>query len=545
MGSRSAFGRVNFAALCSLAVALIALASLGLAAANQSQGSRPAAAADALVAIARWTNEYRRLGPNLNPDQDASLLPALATLRVRFQAVFEAENDALVSLCDLASAAGPGSEAAIAKGCYVALDRESSVRDAARRVLRIALDAPSGEGRGYWLATHVLAGDKDQPLPRRIAVAESLIGRHWESTLLPLFTACSAPERGLREMSVSALCGWKSDAVDQYLARLTLRALREPEFLSTVALIGHFAARALPIDSPAVIELAGALAKSSVSLDWREAVRRIPLTRVLPNELAIPQLIEALSLWHQRGEAGASSRRVEGVIATELELRSHKHFGVFAERWAKWWQAERANSAAPGSSAGAGVDPEGETRAAFFGLHPFTDRVVFVIDRSGSMADAFSTAKSPKYTEALRELSMYLQQLGPRTHFNLILFSDEPKVWSPSLKPARPALIDAALQWARNLPPQGGTMLRPAITRALALDPTTGQPDLEKLEADTVIVLCDGATAEGAAWVAPLFRAVREATCVRFDCVQIGNGGNGTLEALAAESGGQFVRVDY
>ncbi len=58
-----------------------------------------------------------------------------------------------------------------------------------------------------------------------------------------------------------------------------------------------------------------------------------------------------------------------------------------------------------------------------------------------------------------------------------------------------------------------------------------------------MIVLCDGETAEGRSWVWPWWREVAEETCVRFHCVQLGGGGNGTLEALAEVSGGEFVRV--
>ena len=535
------FGGVTRWALHAFGCVALALAADARGLAPLAQVPRPANRPEPLQTITRWANDYRRLGANLEPAADENLASAFTTLRLRFMAIEESENDALLALCDLAVIAKPASDLWIAQGRYIPDARESTVRDGARGVLRVALDAPSGEGRGNWLATNVLALEREQPISRRIAVAEALIGRHWDSTLLALFSASAASERGLREVSVTALSGWRSDAVDRYLARVLLHALREPDFLSTKALLEHFAARKLPVDSPAAIDLASALAQASISTSWREAVRRIPLTRTLPNELAVPHLIEALALWHERGARGESSRRVEAVIVRELELRSDRHLGMVAERWATWWKAERAKSLGSGAQA---QKSEPQTQAAFFGLHPWTDRVVFVIDRSGSMAERIGTSSGSRYSEALRQLALYLQQLGPRTHFNLILFSDEAHSWSGALKTATPTQIDAALQWARGNPPRGGTMLRPAITRALELDPKTSQPDLERLEADSVIVLCDGGTAEGPAWVAPLLREVADSACVRFDCVQIGTGGDGTLEALAAESGGQFVRVD-
>src|SRR5689334_15462642 len=216
MSCRSALGHV--AARSAIVVAcLLAL----VASASSARAQRPSQGADPLQTIARWTGEYRRLGAALDPGSDAGLMPALAALKRRFQSVDAAENTALVTVCDVASVAAAGNEAAIAAGRYVPGDREAQIRDAARSVLRSALDHPAGEGRGHWLATNVLVLGADQPLPRRIAVAEALAGRHWDSTLLALFTVSEAPERGLREAAVRALSGWRSDAVDRYLAKLT------------------------------------------------------------------------------------------------------------------------------------------------------------------------------------------------------------------------------------------------------------------------------------------------------------------------------------
>ena len=87
-----------------------------------------------------------------------------------------------------------------------------------------------------------------------------------------------------------------------------------------------------------------------------------------------------------------------------------------------------------------------------------------------------------------------------------------------------------------------GTYLRPGVETCLRVG-LDGKIDLKALEEDTVIVLCDGETAEGRGWVWSWWREVAEESCVRFHCVQLGGGGNGALEALAEVSGGEFVRV--
>lgn len=89
---------------------------------------------------------------------------------------------------------------------------------------------------------------------------------------------------------------------------------------------------------------------------------------------------------------------------------------------------------------------------------------------------------------------------------------------------------------------RGGTVLSPAIHEALRLGPK-GQVNLEELEIDTVIVLCDGETQDGPTWVTPLLEAIGEETAVRFHGVQIGGFGDGTLQQLADLTGGRFLRV--
>jgi hypothetical protein len=58
-----------------------------------------------------------------------------------------------------------------------------------------------------------------------------------------------------------------------------------------------------------------------------------------------------------------------------------------------------------------------------------------------------------------------------------------------------------------------------------------------------LIVLCDGVTAEGLGWFRAASSRRTSARSSSFHCVQIGRQGNGTLEALARGSGGQFVQV--
>jgi hypothetical protein len=58
-----------------------------------------------------------------------------------------------------------------------------------------------------------------------------------------------------------------------------------------------------------------------------------------------------------------------------------------------------------------------------------------------------------------------------------------------------------------------------------------------------MIILCDGDTVSESGWVAPTLERIRDRARVVFQCVQLGDQGDGTLELLASMSGGNFIHV--
>jgi hypothetical protein len=124
-----------------------------------------------------------------------------------------------------------------------------------------------------------------------------------------------------------------------------------------------------------------------------------------------------------------------------------------------------------------------------------------------------------------------------------VLFHDYAEEWKPMLAAATPENRRDAASWLASHHPSGGTRLQSGVLRAMKIAPD-GNPDLALLEADTIIVLCDGETAEGSDWVEPFLHRANLRARVVFHCVQVGAEGDGTLQKLAAGSGGDFVRVD-
>ncbi len=415
---------------------------------------------------------------------------------------------------------------------------EERVGALGRRALRSRLDAGSAQERIRWLEREVLISPS-QPLRRRQA-ALLLVGElKTTQGKLAVLSVAGRADDPLRRDALEQLAHWPDDLVDEFLVgRLAKPWDRAHEPHPVTLLLERIRSSSRPLGARATDQLAGRIAVMLIDPGWREASRAIALARGMTAERSVPLLIEALGVWSNRTSLGRGSKRIEHDILSELQRMSGRTIGPHPERWFRWWTAVQEGrielvDEEPGRA------PRSE--ASFFGLRPITDRVTFVIDRSGSMDSPWGTTGRTRYAEAVDQLVRFLQAAGEETKFNVVLFSSEPLLSSRELQSATPARIGAARRSLLARAVDGGTQLRPAIELALAVG-RDGRPDLDALEADTVIVLCDGATAEGPSWVEPFLERVNAEARVVFHCVLLGTAGDGTLETLAERTGGDLVR---
>ena len=490
--------------------------------------------ADPVERLERWVREFERARSDPTPQEEAELGMLCADAGLLHAATPERGVEVAEALLSVATAR-PAPASFSEPGPVVAGSSAARVQAEGRRALARLLAADPAVAR--WLSSAVLTRSS-APLPRRLAGVQTLEGLYLPPTRLALFACGIEPEPSLRAASVDALCGWADEGVHRFLVAQLRRNEAEPGWVAPSKIRRHFARMQLAPDGAAARELRAHVADALRSADWRRAYRGLQLAPGLTDEMVVPELIEALRTWIERRAAGTGRLRIEADITRELRRRSGRNIGPFPQRWDTWWRARQAT----GGSAPAEAEAEQLTAAGFFGLRPMTDRVVFVLDRSGSMQNAFQGGERTRYEEAIEQLMKLLESLGPQTHFRVILFSGELRIWSDDLRPATSSNLGLVRSWMEHNAPDGATHLQPAVAQAMRLD-GRGQLDLAELEADTVIVLCDGATAEGPGWVVPLMQGPNEAACLVFHSVQIGQGGDGTLEALASESGGDFVRV--
>jgi hypothetical protein len=270
-------------------------------------------------------------------------------------------------------------------------------------------------------------------------------------------------------------------------------------------------------------------------------------------------------------------RKASGLLAAEIERTLHrftgqKFFGAgAAAMWAGWWrtegetwlktvQAERYRMPEQPSPGG----------AEFYGIGTRSNRIVFVLDRSGSMkhpvpesgpvSGATPDTRVPGATKlevAKNQLARTIRKLDPGVKFAVVFYSHEVEEWQkpPGMAPATPANKKKAIDWFMRQQPAGSTMIFDALNAALRYAKVGGgKSPTDPWGADTIFLLSDGApTVSGGNTVLqgpPLKKAVRDFLDANraFGCVvhTIGIGfehNYSLMRELAQKTGGTYRAV--
>lgn len=414
------------------------------------------------------------------------------------------------------------------------------MRDA-REALAQALEDGFDGDFGLFLTRDVLARAQSHPIERRRAAAWLYTRRKVPGSELALLTAARDHDRPLRAIALEALVGCPGEAVHRFFvdAYGSASDVSDPARMLAER---HFGRVRFEAGSPASVALTALVRRDLVDASWRKASQAIAMSAAFDDSESVPWLIEALGTWKSRAERGLQGLRVAHEIELQLERRSGRRLGIHPENWLAWWDALRSGKIKKASTAA--YYPEA-TRPSFFGLEIQSDRVLFVVDRSGSMSTMFDEerTRATRWQEATAQLCGFVEGLGAQAKFGVVVFHDYAEAWRSKLVPADAGHVSGARQWLTSQRPEGATRLRSGIEQALDCG-QDGEPDLSKVEADTVVVLCDGATNEGAAWIEPFLERVNPRLRITFHSVLIGTAGDGALEALAKGSGGQFLRID-
>jgi hypothetical protein len=189
------------------------------------------------------------------------------------------------------------------------------------------------------------------------------------------------------------------------------------------------------------------------------------------------------------GEADGQLKYEAARSLTELTGQT---FGGRGDKWRTWWRTARDDfrSIAKNERISGSLKndlPWDGPVPRFYRLPIYARRVLFMIDRSGSMMLVDDSGES-RIDRARRELEAALEALPPDAEFDIVAFHDSVTSFSPRLVRATIESKQAAILFARNLVATKDTNCYDALSLALEADPN--------LEA--IYFLSDGAPTTGA-----------------------------------------------
>ncbi|MEW6742434.1 MAG: HEAT repeat domain-containing protein [Planctomycetota bacterium] len=502
---------------------------------------------------------------------------------------------------------------------FLAIYRKSqgdpALRVAAIRDLFIELDyarKPRPEGFGYsphQMAEAELAAAKalddalgDPNFHVRAAVVDVLrrvqspeVGRHLLETVL----ANKRERSGERKATAAAALGRMGyrGAVPVLMA-----ALGDPDFTlvhAAIDALGELRAR------EAVPPLLERLASAAPPL---QTAIIDGLALIDDRETAVPRILEHIETgpWQVRSAAiqalgvlrhpDSVEPLVELYVKEEGRLREEIYqalqkltgydYGPYPDRWLEWWQRSRDGFQFPSDAEmtrrkSESVDSarryaEMPKASTFAGVPTASQRIVFVIDTSGSMEDLISNRetfllkdrsyKSLEKMEVVKEeLTRTVEQLAANVSFNIIAFATKVEKWKRQLVPATLLNKQQAADFVKRLEPiEGASMTFKGAARRLpggaglgktntydALMTALGGEQGEDYDQsasvpiDTIFFLSDGQPTTGK-YVDPVdiraeVRRVNKLRKIVIHTIAIGIFEKSFMKMLAHENGGRFV----
>ncbi len=340
------------------------------------------------------------------------------------------------------------------------------------------------------------------------------------------------------------------DPIDQRLAIDTIGAIegRAAKWLTELQGLATHAER--EVRNAALEQLAAAtdpkylpmLVAALEHADWTTRLLAINAMPAQRDATTVPKMIDRLE---------KESGRLRKLVAEALWKLTGQLFEENLTSWRAWWKREGAafQVIAPEDLAKAANTREQRRLAErtstgsskFFGIRIESNRVIFVLDTSGSMLESlygksYGKRGASRIDIAKQELSQSIKNLDEGALFNVIVFSTGVDRWlksgiGESTEPTR----QAALTWVERLGAAGATNVFDALKMAFA-----------DKDVDTIMLLSDGEPTTGE--ITDPHRIREEVAFwnkhrrVKIHTVAIG-GNLEVLEWLSLDSGGDHVRM--
>jgi hypothetical protein len=179
------------------------------------------------------------------------------------------------------------------------------------------------------------------------------------------------------------------------------------------------------------------------------------LTKI-PDRQALGALIEMLP--QLGGEAGTDA--IEHLTQVTEQI-----FAADSDAWGRWWDDNRDSFEYPTRSVQTPYRQASLEGAAgyYYGLPLFAQRLVFVLDTSGSM-------HGPRIEAAKRELTRAIGGLPEHAHFGIVVFNGTVSVWQRQLVAATEAAKKTAMHYVSVQGTHSNTASYDALEAAMEFD---------------------------------------------------------------------------
>jgi hypothetical protein len=423
-------------------------------------------------------------------------------------------------------------------------------------------------------AKGIRANSENQDQLDAVAVLRTLAGHPSIEAKLELMRACGSMPNELRVHAVNALA--RDAELDLIPTLIGLLRDREPNIrIAAANAIGTAM-------QPHVDETEGKSPNKETAAKLDQCIKQLQ------------KLLVRDKIWQVRSAAAFSlaSMRCKAVIPAlikgldaelrrkkdpwAMDVRLHKILeGLTGQSvvrggiapWKAFWKQEGASFAVRPKTKPGEEEPKDDRYKKFFDLTIESDRVLFVLDFSGSMAEPVelkadgATAGGGAPTETtkaelvVKELKKLVMSLPDGALCNFVVFSEDVRIWRAEGE--RPALVklddesrdDLLGNFLDGLRPNGPTNLYEALKAALGFGGRGLYDKYYGAGFDTLYVITDGAPTAGPITdKLEIRKRVREANDLRkiaIHCITFGDQNDTSfLKPMAEENGGRHIHIE-